>query len=288
MQNTILTHLGDLSVEDFLRDYWQQKPLLVRQAFPNLTLPIEPDEFAGLAYDTDTARLVIEKGGKSPWEVRHGPLRKKDFKLPETHWTLLINDMEQLVPELSELIEPFRFIPDWRIDDLMISYAVEGGSVGPHIDAYDVFLLQAHGKRRWQISSQTCSEDNFIPDLDLRIMREFQAEQEWIVEPGDLLYLPPNVPHYGVALDECMTCSIGFRAPSRADLLEELLGELIERPEMQQRFSDQGRPLQADPTTISEHDLDKLTDFILDALPNRTTIKNWLQQHLTRDQEAND
>ncbi|WP_020395325.1 cupin domain-containing protein [Thiolinea disciformis] len=281
----ILTHLGDMPIADFLRDYWQQKPLFIRQAFPNLQLPIDATEFAGLAYDTDTARLVIEKGGKTPWEVRHGPLRKKDFKLPETHWTLLINDMEQLMPELSELIEPFRFIPDWRIDDLMISYAVEGGSVGPHIDAYDVFLLQAQGKRRWQISTHSCGEDNFLPNVDLRIMREFIPEQEWIVEPGDLLYLPPNVPHYGVALNECMTCSIGFRAPSRADLLEDLLGELIDRPEMQQRFSDAGRQTQADPSIISEQDLEKLTDFILNALPDRKTIKHWLQNHLSNTED---
>ena len=281
----ILTHLGDMPIADFLRDYWQQKPLFIRQAFPNLQLPIDATEFAGLAYDTDTARLVIEKGGKTPWEVRHGPLRKKDFKLPETHWTLLINDMEQLIPELSELIEPFRFIPDWRIDDLMISYAVKGGSVGPHIDAYDVFLLQAQGNRRWQISTQICDEDNFIPNVDLRIMREFIPEQEWIVEPGDLLYLPPNVPHYGVALNECMTCSIGFRAPSRADLLEDLLGELIDRPDMQQRFSDVGRQTQADPSIISEQDLEKLTDFVLNALPDRATIKHWLQNHFSNTED---
>lgn len=280
--NQILTQLGHLSTEEFLAEYWQQKPLLIRQAFPQFQSPLSPDELAGLACDTDTARLVLEKGGKSPWEVRHGPLRKKDFaKLPASHWTVLVNDIEKLLPEFAEIIEPFRFIPDWRIDDLMISYAVEGGSVGPHVDAYDVFLLQAQGQRRWQISTQTCTADNFIPDIDLRIMQSFSAEQEWVLEPGDLLYLPPDLPHYGVALGECMTYSIGFRAPSRADLLEDLLGQLLEQPEMQTRFRDPKRRLQADPTELALADLEGLTEFVLQALPDRAAIRAWLQESLS-------
>ncbi|WP_020560730.1 cupin domain-containing protein [Thiofilum flexile] len=279
MSDTILTHLGEISVEQFLAEYWQQKPLLMRQVFPNFTSPVTPDELAGIACDVDTARLVQEKGGKTPWEVHHSPLRKRDFtKLPATHWTLLVNDMNEILPELQAIIAPFRFIPDWRIDDLMISYAVEGGSVGPHIDAYDVFLLQGLGQRRWQISTQAVSEENFIPNLDLRIMRDFVPEQEWVVEAGDLLYLPPNVPHYGVALGECMTYSVGFRAPSRADLLEELLGDLIEQPEAQQRFTDPKRHLQADPSVISEADLERLTDFVMEALPDRATVREWLRR----------
>lgn len=279
--NQILTQLGELSTEEFLSDYWQQKPLLIRQAFTNFQSPLSSDELAGLACDTDTARLVLEKGGTSPWEVRHGPLRKKDFaKLPASHWTLLVNDIEKLLPEFAEIIEPFRFIPDWRIDDLMISYAVDGGSVGPHVDAYDVFLLQAHGQRRWQISSQVCAEDNFIPDIDLRIMQTFHPEEEWILEPGDMLYLPPDIPHYGVAIGECMTYSIGFRAPSRADLLEDLLGSILEQPEMQERFRDPKRRLQADPTELAEADLEHLTEFVLQALPDRIAIRAWLQESL--------
>ncbi len=277
----ILQHLGELPISEFLRDYWQQKPLLIRQAFPAFQSPLSPDELAGFACDTDTARLVLEKGGRSPWEVRHGPLRPKEFaKLPKTHWTLLVNDMEQLMPELSAVIAPFRFIPDWRIDDLMISFAVAGGSVGAHVDAYDVFLLQAQGQRRWQISTQPCVEDNFLPDLELRIMRDFQPEEEWVLEPGDMLYLPPNVAHHGVALNECMTFSIGFRAPSRADLLEGLLGQLLEQPLMQERYRDAGRSLQADPTLLAEQDLDKLTAFVLEALPDQGTIRAWLREEL--------
>jgi 50S ribosomal protein L16 3-hydroxylase len=274
-----LTHLGGMSVETFLHDYWQQKPLLIRQAFPGFQSPVSPDELAGMACETDAARLVLEKGGQTPWEVRHGPLDENDFAaLPETHWSLLVNDTEELQPELSAIVALFRFIPDWRIDDLMISFAVEGGSVGPHIDAYDVFLLQGYGQRRWQISEQPCAEDNFLPDIELRVMREFVAEQDWTLNPGDMLYLPPNVAHYGMALNDCMTYSVGFRAPSQADLLERLLGELIDSPALQQRFTDQQRELQANPGEISEQDLQQLGDFLLAALPGEDMVREWLQR----------
>lgn len=277
----MMMHLGEMPIEMFLDEYWQQKPLLIRQAFSNFQSPLSADELAGLACDTDTARIVLEKGGKRPWELRSGPFRHKEFaKLPATHWTLLVNDVEKLVPELEDFLEPFRFIPDWRIDDLMISYAVDGGSVGPHVDAYDVFLLQAQGERHWQINTAAVAEDNFLPDVDLRILREFSAETEWTLQPGDMLYLPPNVAHYGVARGECMTYSIGFRAPSQADLLEDLLGDLLEQAALQTRYSDPKRRLQTDPTTVAAEDLERLTDFVMQALPDRAMVRAWLEQHL--------
>lgn len=274
---------GDIAVETFLRDYWQKKPLLIRNAFPNFQSPITPDELAGLACETDTARLVLEKGGKHPWEVRHGAFEDEDFaNLPATHWTLLVNDTDQYLPELKAMLEPFRFIPDWRIDDLMISFAVEGGSVGPHVDEYDVFLLQAQGQRRWQISTQPVNPHNFLPDLELRIMRDFQPEQEWIVNPGDMLYLPPNVPHYGVALNECMTYSVGFRSPSQGDMLEKLVDDLLDEPRLKQRFTDPERQTQANPGELTASDLDRLVDFLVDALPqDEHALQQWLGRYLT-------
>ena len=163
----------------FLRDYWQQKPLLVRKAIPGFKSPISPEELAGLACDEEVvSRLVMERGGRTPWELRRGPFTEEDFlELPETHWTLLVSDVEKQAPDMAGLIEPFRFVPDWRIDDLMISYAPEHGTVGPHVDDYDVFLLQGLGRRRWQISTQPIDPDNFRPDVELRIMDEFEAEQ---------------------------------------------------------------------------------------------------------------
>lgn len=274
---------GDISIETFLRDYWQKKPLLIRNAFPDFQSPITQDELAGLACETDTSRIVIEKGGKHPWEVRHGAFDDDDFtNLPETHWTLLVNDTDQFLPELKAVMEPFRFIPDWRIDDLMISFAVEGGSVGPHVDEYDVFLIQAQGQRRWQITTQPAHPDNFLPDLELRIMRDFQPEQEWVVNPGDMLYLPPNVPHYGVALNECMTYSVGFRAPSQADMLEKLVEELLEEPRLKQRFSDAERQLQGNPGELAAADMDRLVDFVVDALPqDEQALQRWLGKYLS-------
>jgi len=275
-----LSQLGNIAVNDFLRDYWQQRPLLIRQAFPNLQMPLSAEELAGIACETDTARLVLERGGRQAWEVRHGPLNANDFRrLPNSHWTLLVNDMEQWQPALKTLLNAFRFIPDWRIDDLMVSYAVDGGSVGPHVDAYDVFLLQISGTRCWQISTQSDDADNVLPDLDLRIMRDFTAEQTWLLEPGDMLYLPPGVPHHGVAVGECMTASIGFRAPSRAELLEDLLGHLLEQDAMTERYHDPGRTIATDPSQLAAADLEQLTDFIMKALPDRQAVRAWLQAH---------
>ena len=275
---------GDISIEVFLRDYWQKKPLLIRNAFPDFESPITPDELAGLACETDTARIVIEKGGKCAWEVRHGAFDDEDFTtLPETHWTLLVNDTDQHLAELKALMEPFRFIPDWRIDDLMISFAVEGGSVGPHVDEYDVFLIQAQGQRRWQITTQPAKPDNFLPGLDLRIMRDFEAEQEWVVNPGDMLYLPPNVPHYGVALNECMTYSVGFRAPSQAEMLENLVENLLEDPRLKQRFNDSERECQTHPGELTAEDMERLIDFVVDALPQDTqALQLWLGKYLSQ------
>lgn len=282
-----LSQLGNINVSDFLRDYWQQHPLLIRQAFPNIQLPINAEELAGIACETDTARLVLERGGRHAWEVRHGPLNPNDFRhLPNSHWTLLVNDMEQWQPELQTLLEAFRFIPDWRIDDLMVSYAVDGGSVGPHVDAYDVFLLQLKGTRRWQISTQAVSQDNYLPDVDLRILRDFEAEQTWLLEPGDMLYLPPVVSHHGAAVGECMTASIGFRAPSRAELLEDLVGHLLEQDNMAERYRDPGRAVATDPSQLTAADLEQLTDFIMSVLPDRQAVRTWLQTHWASETAA--
>lgn len=274
---------GSISTETFLAEYWQQKPLLVRQAFPDFQSFISPNELAGLACETDASRIILEKGGSHPWEVRHGAFEEEDFaNLPESHWTLLVNDTEQHLEELKHFMEAFRFLPDWRIDDLMISFAVPGGSVGPHVDEYDVFLVQAEGKRRWQICSQAPSQDNFIPDIELRIMQHFQAEQEWVLEPGDMLYLPPNVPHYGVAVDNCLTYSVGFRAPSAADLLENLLDSCAEIPQLQQRFSDKQRQLQNNPGKLSTKDLQALNNLLKNALSqNPQQLSIWLGKYLT-------
>jgi len=230
-----------LTQQQFLDQYWQKKPLLIRQAFPEFSPPITPDELAGLACEAEIeSRLIREQGDKDQtWQVTQGPLSESDFAgLPETHWTILVQDMDKHLSELDYLLDPFRFIPDWRRDDLMISYAPKFGTVGPHTDAYDVFLLQAMGTRRWQIGDEPVYEAKLLDDLDLQILAEFSPDQEWDLQAGDLLYLPPHFAHYGVALNECMTFSIGFRAPTDVDLLDALVNTLLAKDSVKGRYQD--------------------------------------------------
>ncbi len=221
-----------MSQQQFLQKYWQKKPLLIRQAFPDFITPISPDDLAGLACEPDIeSRLITEfNHGKSAWQVSYGPLTEQDFaRLPETHWTLLVQDVDKHLPELQYLLDPLRFIPEWRRDDLMVSYAPAFGSVGPHTDSYDVFLLQAMGTRRWQIIDEPMHEAQLIDDIGLQILAEFKPNQEWQLQPGDMLYLPPHIAHHGVALNECMTFSFGFRAPSHIDVLDALVNAMLEQ-----------------------------------------------------------
>jgi 50S ribosomal protein L16 3-hydroxylase len=224
----------------FLREYWQQRPLLMRQALPGYVCPLSADELAGLSCEAEIeSRLVLEKGGERPWEARHGPFDDETFgNLPATHWTLLLQDMDKHCAPVAQLLEPFRFAPDWRVDDIMISYAPDQGSVGPHIDDYDVFLVQGYGKRRWRVHTQPVEESDYIDGLDLRILPHFTAEYDWLLEPGDVLYLPPNVAHWGVAEGECITCSVGFRAPLLHDLARAWTEHLIDRRIPSGRYRD--------------------------------------------------
>jgi 50S ribosomal protein L16 3-hydroxylase len=269
-----LTHLGQMPIEEFLRDYWQKKPLLIRNAFPYFESPISPDELAGLALEEEVeSRIVLEKG-TTPWELRNGPFTEKTFeKLPESHWTLLVQAVDQWVPEVNQLLDYFRFIPNWRLDDLMISYAPDKGGVGPHFDYYDVFLLQGLGKRHWKIG-QMC--DNNSPRLEgtrLKILSEFHTTDEWVLEPGDMLYIPPGIAHWGTAVgDDCMTFSIGFRAPSHADIISEVGQEIALSVTDDLRFSDPDLQVQNNPGEISAQAIDQ--------------VRNIIQQHLTSENIA--
>lgn len=276
--------LGHISHEVFLRDYWQKKPLLIRQAFPDFDPIITADELAGMACETDTGRIVLEKDGQHPWELLQGPFDEEIFaNLPESHWTLLVNDAEKLDEDLKSVIKPFRFLGDWKIDDLMISYATEEGSVGAHFDEYDVFLIQGAGKRRWQISSQPVSQDNFIPDIDLRIMREFNSEQEWVLEPGDLLYLPPNIAHYGIALDnECMTYSVGFHMPNREELLTYWAEDQVDNEQSIKRYSDTNSLVSQSPAELHIDDLKKLYYFTFNRDIENNQELLWLGKYLSQ------
>ncbi len=254
-----------LTQQQFLEQYWQKKPLLIRQAFPAFHSPISPDELAGLACEPDIESRLIEEQGKNgqSWQVTHGPLNEDDFAtLPETHWTILVQDVDKHLSELDDLLEPFRFIPDWRRDDLMISYAPKFGTVGPHTDAYDVFLLQAMGTRRWQIGATPLYEAKLQEGLDLQILAEFSPDQEWDLQLGDLLYLPPHFAHHGVALNECMTFSIGFRAPADTDLLDALVNTLLAKERVKGRYQDSDLLLSANKSEIDGLSVTRLKQLL--------------------------
>lgn len=281
----IETLLGGLSPQQFLSEYWQKKPLLIANALPEFESPIDPDELAGLACEDEVeSRIILERDGLHPWELRHGPFSEEDFtELPETHWSLLIQECNKYIPELAQLLEWFNFIPNWRVDDVMVSYAPRDGSVGPHTDQYDVFLIQALGTRRWQINNQEHQPSELLPDLDLRILKNFHAEQEWIVKPGDILYLPPGVAHYGVALEDCMTLSVGFRAPAQQDLLTHFVDYLGSRisSTREPRYSDPDLTLQQHPGEITIDDIAKVGRIIEQAITNNDLLPRWFGQFAT-------
>jgi len=289
MQNT-LTLLGERSAETFLREYWQKRPLLIRGALPNFQSPITPDELAGLACEEEVeSRLILERAGPTPWFVEHGPIDESRFsELPETHWTLLVQECNRYVPELTELLEQFNFIPNWRVDDVMASYAPAQGSVGPHTDQYDVFLLQAFGTRRWQISQEPVDEDNQLADLDLCIMRDFSASEEWILQPGDMLYLPPGVAHHGVALEDCITLSVGFRAPSHAELLTDFADHMAAQLDPSQRYSDPDLSLQKSPAEISPAALNQVREILREKLADDNAINHWFGEFITEAKNPHD
>ena len=218
--------LGELTADDFLSDYWQQRPLLIRNALPIAdNPPLEPDQLAGLALEEWIESRLINS---QTWQVEHGPLDPERFTtLPERDWTLLVQAVDLWLPEVAALLDSVDFLPRWQIDDIMVSYAAPGGNVGPHVDNYDVFLLQGLGRRHWQIETTARQHRAASPSSALRLVDDFNADSEWVLEPGDLLYLPPQFAHHGIALDPCMTYSIGFRAPSSVEILNDLALELL-------------------------------------------------------------
>jgi 50S ribosomal protein L16 3-hydroxylase len=232
--------INNLDIDDFLKNYWQKKPFLIRAAFPDYQPPISAEELAGLACeDFVESRIILENFANKKWHLENGPFAESRFpELPESHWTLLIQGLNKIFPELDDLLHQFNFIPSWRVDDLMASYAAPQGSVGPHVDQYDVFLLQASGRRKWMISEESVKENNFETDIPLKIIKNFKAESEWILEAGDMLYLPANVAHYGIAMEDCMTFSIGFRAPSHAELLSAYVDDHITELNENLRYQD--------------------------------------------------
>ncbi|MHB1333166.1 MAG: JmjC domain-containing protein [Sulfuriferula sp.] len=243
--------LGGMSPTRFLREYWQKKPLLIRNAVPGFAGLINSAALLELSCEENAQARLIRQKKRDDWQLQHGPFTRTDFKrIGKQPWTLLVQELNHHLDAAEALLARFDFIPHARLDDLMVSYAVDGGGVGPHFDSYDVFLLQGEGQRCWQISAQDNLE--LVPNAPLKILRHFRSEQEWLLNPGDMLYLPPRYAHNGVAVGECMTYSIGFRSPSVQEIATEFLVYMQDRIELAGMYQDPDLSLQKHPAQIGD------------------------------------
>lgn len=280
--------LGDVPLDTFLSEYWQKKPLFIRNALPDVTSPVAADVLAGLACEEGVeSRLIIqvdnEGDTENKWELKHGPFNDEIFSaLPASHWTLLVQAVDHWIPEAAGLLELFNFMPRWRIDDLMMSYASDGGSVGPHYDNYDVFLIQTSGQRRWEIGGIYDDTSPRCENLPVTILSEFEALETWILEPGDILYLPPRVGHNGIAEgNDCMTCSVGFRAPSHSEILREYTDYLSENLSDTLRYEDQDLKPQSNPGKITTQTLNKIHHILRNYIDDKESINDWFGCYIT-------
>lgn len=273
------TLLGGISPKQFLKEYWQKKPLLIRQAIPHFEGVLDGNELAGLACEEYVqSRLVSFSRGK--WQLEDGPFAEKRFStLPKSNWTLLVQGVNHHLPEAAELLKLFNFIPHARLDDLMVSFAPNGGGVGPHFDSYDVFLLQGQGKRRWRISQQ--ADLSLVEGAPLRILQNFETEQEYVLEAGDMLYLPPHVAHWGVAVGDCMTYSIGFRAPSAQELGMQFLTFLQDKLSLEGMYTDNNLALQKHPAEISLDMVKRVNTMLKKVRWNKNMTAEFLGAYLS-------
>jgi 50S ribosomal protein L16 3-hydroxylase len=277
---SVLTHLGKMPVRTFLARHWQRTPLLLRQALPGFESPFSPGALLELATREQIESRLVERSG-SQWRLRHGPFRRGSIpSRKRSGWTLLVQGVDLQLAAAADLIARFRFLPDARLDDLMVSYASDGGGVGPHVDSYDVFLLQALGRRRWRIERRP--DPACVPGLPIQQLARFHPQQEWLLEPGDLLYLPPGVAHEGVAVGECITCSIGFRTPSWADLAA-IWSELQAQdgPSPQAVFRDRGTSPATHPARLPEWMIHQAHHQLLRRQPARKDIALALLRQLS-------
>ena len=280
-----------MSAAQFLHDYWQKRPLLIRGALPQLHNAITPEDLAGLSCEEGAlSRLVLHDPKRDRWTSRSGPFTEADFaKLPKKYWTLLVQDVDKWDQDVAAVLDHFDFVPSWRVDDVMISYATDGGGVGAHVDQYDVFLIQARGRRRWRINEDAHVPTAFRDDTELKLLREFSPTHDWLLEAGDMLYLPPGIAHEGMAVGECLTFSVGMRAPAQAELLLDFAEFLAEPLDEQARYTDADlRPL----SDAHEIDAAALTRVRV-ALPHFSNVDNatlldWFGGFITRYRAAHE
>lgn len=281
--NQPLTLLGGLTPAQFMKRHWQRKPLLVRGAIPGMQALVPRERLLELAGQEEVESRLIEQLGGGKWRMRRGPLAPRAIPpRKRAGWSVLVQGMDLHDESVHALMQQFRFVPEARLDDLMISHASDGGGVGPHFDSYDVFLLQAHGRRRWRIGRQ--DDLSLQENVPLKILANFQPEQEFVLEPGDMLYLPPRYAHDGVAEGECQTYSIGFRSPARGELARELLQRVAEEAAEdvgEALYKDPKQAATATPGAIPADLVDFARDAMAAALKQDDTLERALGEYLT-------
>jgi len=276
--------LGRISADEFLCDYWQKKPLLIRKALPAFISPISADELAGLALEEEIESRLVQHTKKGALTLQHGPLSEEQLQcLPKTHWTLLVQAVDQFVPEVAALLQHFAFLPRWRMDDVMISLAAPGGSVGAHFDQYDVFLLQGAGVKRWQIGERCDEASTLRPHPSLKLLEHMQVTDEWLLEPGDMLYLPPQLAHCGISEGDQLgiTYSIGFRAPSRAEVITHFADFFAQSLPEHARYSDADALPYPDYSQIGADVLPRLKTLLTPLLQDDKQLLQWFGQFMT-------
>jgi len=276
-------HIEHFDPDEFLAQYWQQSPLLIRNGV-SLDSLIDGDDLAGLAMEIAVeSRIIQYEPQKDNWHLKHGPFSEKDFEtLPEKNWTLLVQAVDHWVPEVRQVLSAFKFLPQWRIDDIMISYATEGGGVGPHYDQYDVFLIQTQGRREWK-TGQLCNDNSDLVDqMPVKVLADFQEQDSWVMEPGDILYLPPALAHWGTALEDSITISVGFRAPAHTEVISDFGHFLSSKVSDFERYSDaQIKNRSSSPHQIQDSDVNRLKEILLTYADSPELLSNWLGQYMT-------
>lgn len=268
--------LGGITAEQFLSEYWQKKPLLVRNALPEIAEILVPDDVMELALDENTTARLIKQKDKDPnqWTVKNSPLVKGDFQKTPKFWTLLVQAVDHYSFDLAELWKKFPFIPQWRRDDIMVSYAPQGGSVGKHFDFYDVFLVQGYGHRRWQLGQMCDTDSAFVEGQPLKLLPEIDVHFDEVLAPGDLLYVPPGLSHFGVAEDECLTYSFGFRMPNVADMMDRVSDKFMSNQSLRNPLIDVLRNHQNPIGQVTQVELDHLKAELLAKLNDSTLLED--------------
>ena len=270
--------LGGITAEQFLTEYWQKKPLLVRNAMPEIIHILEPDDVKELALEETVSARLLKQKDKDPnqWTVKSSPLIKGDFQKMPKLWTLLVQAVDHYSFDLAELWNKFPFIPQWRRDDIMVSYAPKGGSVGQHFDFYDVFLVQGYGHRRWQLGQMCDASTEFVPNQPLKLLPEMDIDFDEVLAPGDLLYVPPGLSHYGVAEDDCLTFSFGFRMPNIATMMDRVSDKFADNSLLKNPLLDIVRDQSSAIGEITANELAYLKAKVLEQLQHSSDFEHAL------------